>query len=158
MVVMFQNALPIVKCLSKYTSWWTGNIMNMYAIDTKKGAVSWRERIKQQSTVTCQKSKGALFKKTENYDMKGCSQNMALTIKEGAHKSPGSRDYQASWKKTGHLLLNDKTVFKVFQMLLTYSEWFFLAKIITKKVKQWKKLSFRMFLLQKDQCISQSKW
>ena len=61
--------------------------------------------------------------------MKGCSQNMALTIKEGTYESPGSRDCQPSWEKTDHLpFKNDKTVFKAFQ---TDFEWFFLVKNIT---------------------------
>ena len=34
-----------------------------------------------------------LFKKAKNYDMKGNSQRIALTVQREAYKSPKSRDY-----------------------------------------------------------------
>ena len=54
---------------------------------------------------------------------------MALTIKGGAYESPGSRNYQPSWKKTDHLLLKWQNN---FQCSSTDLEWFFLVKNITK--------------------------
>jgi len=73
----------------------------------------------------------------------------------GAYESPGSRNYQTSWKKTDHLLLKSQNN---FQCSSTDLEWFFLVKNITKSVKQWTDLNLGMILLQKkDQCTGQRK-
>ena len=79
---------------------------------------------------------------------------MALTTKGGAYESPGSRNYQPSWKKTDHLLLKWQNS---FQCSSTDLEWFFLVKNITKSVKQWIDLKLGMILLQKERSLHWSK-